>query len=61
MLTGSALAAQLAQAMLQLLRKNLDIKPTLKIRPGCQFKVIATKDLALQKPYTAWQWEIRPA
>lgn len=48
---GSALAAQLGQATLQLLQKNLNIKPTLEIRPGYQFNVIVTKDLVFQKPY----------
>ena len=48
---GSALAAQLGQATLQLLQKNLNIKPTLEIRPGYQFNVIVTKDLVFQQAY----------
>lgn len=48
---SSALAAQLGQATLQLLQKNLNIKPTLEIRPGYQFNVIVTKDLVFQHPY----------
>ncbi|GAA6415295.1 IncP-type conjugal transfer protein TrbI [Bilophila wadsworthia] len=48
---GSALAAQLGQATLQLLQKNLNIKPTLEIRPGYQFNVIVTKDLVFERPY----------
>ena len=31
---ASALAAQLGQTTMQLLQKNLNIKPTLEIRPG---------------------------
>lgn len=50
---GSALAAQLGQATLQLLQKNLNIKPTLEIRPGYQFNVIVTKDLVFERPYRA--------
>ena len=50
---GSALAAQLGQATLQLLQKNLNIKPTLEIRPGYQFNVIVTKDLVFREPYKA--------
>jgi type IV secretion system protein VirB10 len=50
---ASALAAQLGQATMQLLQKNLNIKPTLEIRPGYQFNVIVTKDLVFQKPYAA--------
>ena len=49
---GSALAAQLGQATLQLLQKNLNIKPTLEIRPGYQFNVIVTKDLVFRQPYS---------
>ena len=48
---GSALAAQLGQATMQLLQKNLNIKPTLEIRPGYQFNVIVTKDMVFQRPY----------
>jgi type IV secretion system protein VirB10 len=48
---GSALAAQLGQTTLQLLQRNLNIKPTLEIRPGYQFNVIVTKDLVFERPY----------
>jgi type IV secretion system protein VirB10 len=50
---GSALAAQMGQATMQLLQKNLNIKPTLEIRPGYQFNIIVTKDMVFQKPYRA--------
>jgi type IV secretion system protein VirB10 len=50
---ASALAAQLGQTTTQLLQKNLNIKPTLEIRPGYQFNVIVTKDLVFQKAYGA--------
>lgn len=50
---GTALAAQMGQATMQLLQKNLNIKPTLEIRPGYQFNVIVTKDMVFQKPYKA--------
>lgn len=48
---GAALASQLGQATLQLLQKNLNIKPTLEIRPGYQFNVIVTKDIVFEQPY----------
>jgi type IV secretion system protein VirB10 len=48
---GAALASQLGQATLQLLQKNLNIKPTLEIRPGYQFNVIVTKDVVFERPY----------
>lgn len=50
---GAALASQLGQSTLQLLQKNLNIKPTLEIRPGYQFNVIVTKDLVFDRPYKA--------
>ena len=50
---AAALAAQLGQTTMQLLQKNLNIKPTLEIRPGYQFNVIVTKDLVFQQPYAA--------
>jgi type IV secretion system protein VirB10 len=52
---GSALAAQLGQATLQLLQKNLNIKPTLEIKPGYQFNIVVTKDVVFQRPYAAWR------
>ncbi len=48
---GSALAAQLGQATVQLLQKNLNIKPTLEIRSGYQFNVVVTKDIVFRTPY----------
>ena len=36
---GTALATQLGQASLQLLQQNVNIKPTLEIRPGFRFNI----------------------
>jgi type IV secretion system protein VirB10 len=49
----SALAAQLGQTTIQLLQKNLNIKPTLEIRPGYQFNIVITKDVVFRGPYAA--------
>ena len=49
---AAALAAQMGQVTLRLLEKNLNIAPTLEIRPGYQFNIIATKDLAFKDPYS---------
>jgi type IV secretion system protein VirB10 len=49
----AALASQLGQTSLQLLQKNLSIKPTLEIRPGYQFNIVVTKDLVFRGPYAA--------
>ena len=52
---GTALAAQLGQASLRLLEKNISIAPTLEIRPGYAFNVVITKDLVFERPYRAWR------
>lgn len=51
----SALGSQLGQTTTKLLEKNLNIKPTLGIRPGYQFNVIVTKDMVFEAPYAAWR------
>lgn len=48
---ASALASQLGQTTTKLLEKNLNIKPTLEIRPGYQFNIIVTKDMVMKAPY----------
>ena len=48
---ASALAAQLGQTTQTLLQRNLNIKPTLEIRPGYQFNVVVTKDIAFRSAY----------
>lgn len=53
-MTG-ALAQQIGQTTTKLLEKNLNIKPSLEIRPGYQFNVVLTKDITFEKPYTAWR------
>ncbi|MGI6656296.1 MAG: TrbI/VirB10 family protein [Desulfobulbus sp.] len=53
----TALAQQMGTAAMQLLQRNLNIKPTLEIRPGYQFNVIATKDVVFSEPYTPHNYE----
>lgn len=48
---ASALAAQLGQTTQTLLQRNLNIKPTLEIRPGYRFNVVVTKDVAFRGAY----------
>ena len=50
---AAALASQLGQTTLQLLQKNLNIKPTLEIRPGYRFNVVLTKDVVFREAYAA--------
>lgn len=47
----AALASQIGQTTTTLLQKNLNIAPTLEIRPGYQFNIVVTKDLVFEKPY----------
>lgn len=42
---SSAVARELSQASTMLLRKNLNIQPTIKIRPGYRFLVMVKKDI----------------
>lgn len=48
---AAALAAQLGQTTQALLQRNLNIKPTLEIRPGYQFNIVVTKDVVFKQPY----------
>lgn len=49
----SALAAQLGQTATALIQKNLNISPTVTIRPGYAFNIVVTKDIVFQEPYHA--------
>jgi type IV secretory pathway VirB10-like protein len=53
---SSALGQQLGQATVQMITKNLNIAPTLEIRPGYRFNILVTKDLTLSKPYEAFDY-----
>lgn len=48
---ASALAAQIGQTALRLLEKNLNVKPTLEIRPGYEFNIVAVRDLVFREAY----------
>lgn len=51
----AALAAQLGQTATTLLQRNLNIKPTLEIRPGYRFNIVVTRDVVFREPYTRWR------
>ena len=51
----SAMASQLGQTTTTLLQRNLNIKPTLEIRPGYRFNVTVTKDVIFKEPYEGWR------
>lgn len=57
-----AIGQQLTQTGAQLVMKNMDIQPTIEIRPGAKFNILLTKDMVLPGAYpkkvkeiTVWQ------
>jgi type IV secretion system protein VirB10 len=53
---SEALGQQLGQVTAQLIARNMNIAPTLDIRPGYRFNVIVTKDMTFSKPYRAFDY-----
>lgn len=53
---SEALGQQLGQVTAQLITKNLNIAPTLEIRPGYRFNVVVIKDLTFARPYAAFDY-----
>jgi type IV secretion system protein VirB10 len=53
---SQALGQQLGQVTARLMSKNLNISPTLEIRPGYRFNVVVTKDMTFTKPYQAFDY-----
>lgn len=53
---SAALGQQLGQAAAQMISKNLNIAPTLQIRPGYRFNVIVVKDISFKSPYNAFDY-----
>lgn len=53
---SAALGQQLGQVTAQMIAKNLNISPTLEIRPGYRFNVVVTKDMTFTKPYTHFDY-----
>jgi type IV secretion system protein VirB10 len=46
-----ALGQQFGQLGIEVTRKNLNIQPTVKIRPGYRFNVRVNRDIAFEEPY----------
>lgn len=53
---SEALGQQLGQTTMQLINKNMNIAPTIEIRPGYRFNIIVTKDIVFSKPYKAFDF-----
>ena len=48
---SQSLGQGMGEAMQQLFQKNLNIAPTLKVRPGYLLNIMVSKDLSFSKPY----------
>lgn len=53
---SEALGQQLGQAMTQMIMKNLNVAPTINIRPGFRFNVMVNKDMVFDTPYQAFDY-----
>jgi type IV secretion system protein VirB10 len=49
---AGAVGEELTDVAAQLIRKNLDIQPTLSIRPGTAFNVFLNTDISFREPFT---------
>jgi len=48
---AAQLGQQMSEAGRELVRKGLNVQPTLEIRPGYAFNVMVVKDVVLERPY----------
>lgn len=53
---SEALGQTLGSTMSEMLKKNLNIAPTLEIRPGFRFNVMVTKDMTFNSPFQAFDY-----
>jgi type IV secretion system protein VirB10 len=53
---SATLGQQLGRVITQMISKNLNVAPTLEIRPGYRFNVTVTKDMVLARPYQAFDY-----
>jgi type IV secretion system protein VirB10 len=53
---SEALGQSLGSAMAAMLQKNLNIAPTLQIRPGYRFNVMVVKDIPFPQPYRPFDY-----
>jgi type IV secretory pathway VirB10-like protein len=53
---SQAVGQQFGQAAAKLIEKNLDIAPTLKIRPGYRFSILLIKDFVFPGPYEDFRY-----
>jgi type IV secretion system protein VirB10 len=48
---ATALGQTLGEVASQMLRREMNVQPTLRIRPGYRFNVLVNKDLIFEGPY----------
>lgn len=53
---SQSLGQQLGLVTANLIRKNMNISPTLEIRPGYRFNIIVTKDMVFNKPWQSFDY-----
>ena len=53
---SSALGQQLGQVSAQIVSKNLNVAPTIEIRPGYRFNIVAVKDVTFTKAYESFDY-----
>jgi type IV secretion system protein VirB10 len=53
---SQALGQQLGQVTAQLIARNMNIAPTIEIRPGYRFNIVVTKDMTFTKPYHSFDY-----
>lgn len=49
---AQSLGQELGQVSTELIRKHMNVSPTIEIRNGYRFNVIVTKDITFDRPYT---------
>lgn len=52
-----ALAEQMGNVIAKVIERNLNIAPTIEVRPGYNFNVMVTKDLTFEKPYEMFDYK----
>ncbi|HAT9142995.1 TPA: conjugal transfer protein TrbI [Legionella pneumophila subsp. pneumophila] len=54
---SQALGQQLGEVTSQLVSKNLNVAPTINVRPGYRFNIIVVKDLTFKQPYRQFAYQ----
>lgn len=52
---SESLSNELGSVTTELIRKYMNVSPTLIIRPGYKFNIIVSKDIVFSKPFEAWR------